>query len=196
MRFKLISLLLALGIQVYAVTPYIPIRVNFEDEDPQFEILGKVLNTPVVRAFTFQGTNIWDPTGYNAYLSFGEDANATNMVVTTGTCYSTYIDFQIGSNTFAYPVTRWYCSVMVTKPAIAGTYSIAYGYLNIKAAPEVNANASFFYTRAINGSEYVHRPLLDHVGNSPVLPFLVYGLTLEVGFDVLCTVRGHCPVIP
>jgi len=154
MRLKLFSVLLALGVQAFAATPYVPINCNFEDEDPQFEIPGKVLNTPVVRAFTFQGTNVWNPVGYNAYLSFGEDANVTNMVVTTGTCYSTYIDFQIGSNTFAYPVTHWYCSVMVTKPAIAGTYSIAYGYLNIKAAPEVNANGSFFYTRAINGSEY------------------------------------------
>jgi hypothetical protein len=154
MRLTIISILLALGFNALASVPYVPIRVNFEDEDPQFEIPGKVLNTPIIRAFTFQGTNVWNPTGYNAYLSFGEDNNVTNMVVVTGVCYSTYIDFQIRSNEFARPVTRWYCSVMCTMPSIAGTYSIGYGYLNIKAAPEVNANGSFFYTRAINGSEY------------------------------------------
>jgi hypothetical protein len=137
------------------------------------------LNTPIVRAFTFQGTNVWNPVGYNAYLSFGEDANVTNMVVTTGTCYSTYIDFQIGSNTFAYPVTRWYCSVMVTKPAIAGTYSIAYGYLNIKAAPEVNANGSFFYTRAINGSEYG-----PFTGSFTNWPFVLSGTFLGGYVDI------------
>lgn len=184
MRLKLLLILLAFGVRVFAGTPYIPINVNFEDEDPQFEIPGKVLNTPIVRAFTFQGTNVWDPTGYNAYLSFGEDANVTNMVVTTGTCYSTYIDFQIGSNTFAYPVERWYASVMVTKPAVAGAYSIGYGYLTIKPAPEVNANGSFFYTRAINGSEY--GPFTGSFSNWPFALKGDYG-----GYIDLATFAGH-----
>ena len=154
MRSLLFSLLVAIGVTASAVTPYIPINVDFEAEGSQFVIPGKVLNTPIVRAFTFQGTNVWNPTGYNAYLSFGADANVTNMVVITGTCYSTYIDFQIKSNSFARPVERWYCSVMCTLPIDAGVYSIGKGILNIEQAPEVNANAVFFYTRAINGSEY------------------------------------------
>jgi hypothetical protein len=154
MRTKLILAVLLLASCAFSATPFLPISCNFEDEDQQFEIPAKVLNTPIIRAYTYQGTSAWSAVGYNAYLSFGEDSSATNMIVTTGVCYATYIDFQIGSNTFARPVEDWYCAVMVTKPAIAGTYSIAYGSLTIKRAPEVNANASFFYTRAINGSEY------------------------------------------
>ena len=138
----------------YCADPYIPITANFEKSEPSFEINGRVLNTPIVRATTMQGTNVFNPVGYNAYLSFGKDSSATGMVVTTGTCYSTYVDFRIASNTFARPVTRWYAAVMLTHPADAGTYSMAYGYLNVKAAPEVNANGVFNLTTAINGSEY------------------------------------------
>ena len=152
-------MLLTAGLSLASI-PYVPIKADFHNQEPQFEIIGRTLNTPIVRAQFYQGTNYFDPTGLSAYLSFGKDAYSTQMVVVTGVVYAGttsntgYADFHISSNTFAYPVNQWYASVMLTDTATAQVYSMAYGYLTIKPAPEVDATHSFFYTRAINGDEY------------------------------------------
>ena len=139
---------------LFAVSPYIPIDCDFEVYGKQFTVEVRVLNTPIVRAYTWQGTNVFNPSGYNAYFSFAKDVNATNMIVVTGVCYSSYIDFQIKSNSFARPVSGWYASVMLTKTSDGSVHSIGCGDLTIKASPEVNASGTFFSQRAINGSEY------------------------------------------
>jgi hypothetical protein len=156
MRFKLLFVLLALAIKSFAANPYIPFSVDFEKsgDDRQFDIQSRVLSTPTLRFYTFQGANVFDPSAYVSTFSFAEDWNATNMVKITGTNYSSYVEFAVTSNTFAYPIDKWYASVLLTKPADGGTFAWAYGYISIKPSPEANANAVFFYTRAINGSEY------------------------------------------
>jgi hypothetical protein len=145
-----------LGVQAFAANPYLPFSIDFEKsgDDRQFDIQSRVLSTPTLRFYTFNGTNVFNPQGYVSTFSFAEDWNVTNMVKITGSNYSSYIDFAVSSNTFAYPVDKWYASVLLTKPADAGTFAWAYGYISLKPSPEANANATFFYTRAINGSEY------------------------------------------
>jgi len=156
MRFKLLFVLLALAIKSFAANPYIPFSVDFEKsgDDRQFDIQSRVLSTPTLRFYTFQGTNVFDPSAYVSTFSFAEDWNITNMVKITGTSYSSYVEFAVTSNTFAYPIDKWYASVLLTKPADGVVFAWAYGYISLKPSPEANANAVFFYTRAINGSEY------------------------------------------
>jgi len=156
MRSLLFSIFLVFGIQSFATSPYLPFSVDFEKsgDDRQFDIQSRVLSTPTLRFYTLQGTNVFDPQGYVSTFSFAEDWNATNMVKITGSNSSSYIDFVVSSNNFAYPIDKWYASVMLTKPADGGVFAWAYGYISLKPSPEANADASFFYTRAINGSEY------------------------------------------
>ncbi len=167
MRFKLLFVLLALAIKSFAANPYIPFSVDFEKsgDDRQFDIQSRVLSTPTLRFYTLQGTNVFDPSAYVSTFSFAEDWNATNMVKITGTNYSSYVEFAVTSNTFAYPIDKWYASVLLTKPADGGVFAWAYGYISLKPSPEANANASFFYTRAINGSEYT--PFTGSFSNWP-----------------------------
>lgn len=167
MRFKLLLVLLALAARSFAVNPYLPFSIDVEDsgEDPQFDIQSRVLSTPTLRFYTFQGTNVFDPRTYVSTFSFAEDWNATNMVKITGTNYSSYVEFAVTSNTFAYPIDKWYASVLLTKPADGGVFAWAYGYISLKPSPEANANASFFYTHAVNGSEYT--PFTGSFSNWP-----------------------------
>jgi len=171
---KLLSLLAVLlagfSCNILADTPYIRIDCDFDEYDSQFTVRGRVLNTTPVRAYTWQGTNVFDASGYSAYFSFGKDFNVTSMVVCTGAVSTSYIEFPITSNNFAHPVKEWYASVMLTKPADGSVHSMAYGALTIKAAPEVNASGTFFYQSAINGSAYG-----PFTGDFSGWPFIVTG---------------------
>ena len=125
MRFKLLFVLLALAIKSFAANPYIPFSVDFEKsgDDRQFDIQSRVLSTPTLRFYTLQGANVFDPSAYVSTFSFAEDWNATNMVKITGTNYSSYVEFAVTSNTFAYPIDKWYASVLLTKPADGGVFA-------------------------------------------------------------------------
>ena len=68
-------------------TPYYPITANFHVSEPQFEIVGRVANTPIIRASFYQGTNLFSPTNYDAYFMFGPSINSTSMVQIKGTVY-------------------------------------------------------------------------------------------------------------
>ena len=181
MRFKLFSILLAMGAQVFAATPYLPFSIDVEKsgDDRQFDIQSRVLSTPTLRFYTLQGTNVFNPQGYVSTFSFAEDWNATNMVKITGSNYSSYIDFSVSSNDFAYPIDKWYASILLTKPADGGVFSWAYGYISLKPSPEANANASFFYTHAINGSEYG-----PFTGSFTNWPFVLSGAFLGGYVDI------------
>jgi len=153
-RTLLAGMLVGLSGLAFCATPRIPIDCNIELSDSQYTIVTKALNTPTIRATIMQGTSTFSAVGYNAYLSWGKDAYATNMVVVTGSVSEAYVDFNVQTNDLAYPIKRWYCSVMLTKPADGSVYSISYGYMTVLPSPEVNSTAILHRQFAINGSDY------------------------------------------
>ena len=153
-RNLLLGFIIGAASLAYSEAPYLPVTVNFELASPQFEIKTKALNTPTIRCYPYQGTNLYDATGYRAHLSWGKDSYDSSMVSVTGVVGSSYIDFNLASNDLAYAISRWYCAVMLTKPADGSVYSIAYGYMTVLPAPEVSSTAILQKTYAINGSEY------------------------------------------
>jgi len=144
--------IICVAFNLFADTPYLPYSANIELYEPQFEIKTKALNTPTIRFYIYQGTNVFDSTGYNAYLRWGKDTWASSMVTVTGVVGEAYTDFIATSNDLAYPITRWYCSLMLTKGD--SVYSVSYGYMTVLPSPEVSSTAILQQTYAINGSEY------------------------------------------
>ncbi len=159
-----------LAVPVFAETPYLPIDANFERHDSQFHIYTKVGNTPVIRAYFYQGTNTWNGTnapGWRAQFKYGANNSATQMVTITGTVYGVYADFPATTNSFAKPVSDWYAAILLTNGSNPNlTISQPEGMITVERSPEIDSGTLAF-DRSLNGSLYT-----TFLGSFAAWPFI------------------------
>lgn len=139
---------------IFAETPRIPITLNFErgSDETQWSVVTKQYNTPVIRCYTYQGTSAWSSLGWNCYFKYAKNDGSTNVATITGTSYTNYIDFQVGSNDFPKAMEQWYCTVLMT----TGTLQISQGngLLSVERSPELTAGDLVFGPWVITWSKY------------------------------------------
>ena len=176
--FVPIVALLALATSVMALEPFLPINCNFEKNDSQFHVRSSVLNTPVIRAYFYQGTNTWNATGHTVKFMFGRNENSDSMTTVTGTVSGIFAEFPVSTNDFSLPVKDWYAVVLVTSNT--QTYSFTKGLITIERSPEVNNPTALQTAIAINGTGYG-----PFTGDFSGWPFLSTGSFAAVTGDMV-----------
>jgi len=172
MKRLLTSLAFLLCVSAFGAVPQKPINANFEGDEVQWHINTKVGNTPAIVATMYQGTNLWDATGWTAIFKYGKNRSSGSMVSITGTVSTSTITFQANSNSFAMPVENWYSAILLTTNGF--TESSPEGLITVERSPEVDAG-QLFVTYAISGGLY------SFSGNFTNWPFLWDGDGGQIG---------------
>jgi len=157
MRSKLLTTCLAallFALPVLAENPRIPNDINFElpASDTQWHIITKQNNTPVLRFYTYQGTSAWSSLGWTGKFKYSKTDSSTGMAEIAGTSFTNYIDFQAVTNSFSAPVSKWYCTVLLSTGVL--NVSQASGLLTIERAPELNSSPIINAAPLIDWSRY------------------------------------------
>jgi len=140
------------AVSLWADTPRKIINCNFLRKEFAPDIECSALNTTVVRAYLFQGTNRFDGTGYDWSLRYSKSDSSDSMVTVSGTCSGVYADFPFLTNHLAKPVKNWYAAIVASSNDQVYTYSR--GKIHVYKSPEVSTPKTLLTTVAINGAEY------------------------------------------
>jgi len=175
----LMALLFALPVK--AENPYIPIKANFEipASETQWTLDIRQANTPEIRCYLWQGTNVFNASGWTPKFMYGKSDSATNMSSITGTITynvttqfvtkvtggvtnistnflpTCYASFQATTNSFPYPMDNWYSTVLLSTGSVY--MSQASGILNVRRAPEMVAGLLEFAWPTINWQRYTNQ---------------------------------------
>jgi hypothetical protein len=155
MKKLAISLLVALCLTAHGADPYIPISCNIEKSDNQFHVRSSVLNTPVIKATIYQGTNLFNLSGWGGTFKFAKDdsqASMTPIVGSVSTSETGVIEFAVATNDFSKPIDSWYAVVLLTNATKQVSY--ARGLITLQRSPEISAGSALPTSVALYGPSY------------------------------------------
>ena len=156
-RMLSVAVYLFTAVVLWADSPYKPIDANYERSDMQWDLESSVGNTPVIRAYLWQGdTNAWNGSGHTFTFRYGESEEALAMATVTGVLNSamsnTVVDFQVRSNDFSKAITKWYSTIVATSNDYK--YTFAKGWLSLAKSPEISTPGAMYMSYLLNGSLY------------------------------------------
>ena len=178
-------LALLFALPVHSATPRIDNYANFQTgaDKTQWSISTKNGNTPNLRFYTYQGTSVWDSTGWTAKFKYGKNSSTTIMYEIVGTSYTNYIDFQATTNSFPKPFDKWYSVIELSNGTNYNSQPT--GLISVERGAEATAGRMEYSWPTINWLNYLY----SNTTNGPYLPgsntsFRAAGTNGQVYIDI------------